>query len=76
MFTWGEGFQGKLGLGFKPSLKICPDIQFPMEVTRGAFNNEEDEEIEPVLYAGCGKQISVVLKKDGMPYIMGKFKFH
>lgn len=28
------------------------------------------------MWAGCGRQISVVLKMDGMPYMMGKFKYH
>lgn len=47
-----------------------------MQVVRGGFLEEdEQEQMEPIAFAGLGDSISVVLKYQGLPWMMGKYSW-
>jgi len=71
VFTWGQGVKGKLGLGFKPSLRECTNQHFPREVTKGGFR-EDGEPPEPLAHAGCGLTFSLLLQQRGWAWQLGK----
>lgn len=35
VYSWGEGFEGKLGLGFNKHTRLCEHQQYPKKVTKG-----------------------------------------
>lgn len=35
VFSWGEGFEGKLGQGLSKSTRLCKNFDYPKKIARG-----------------------------------------
>ena len=74
-YSWGEGFRGKLGLGYSASAGICPNQHFPKQITKNIYDAEQPEEERDIItHADCGQSISLILKNNGELYIWGKLE--
>lgn len=66
------GSEGRLGLGFSEKLRCCLDQTFPLRLDEG-FEDMKDSLINDTFKnAGCGKNINVVITKNGQIYTWGK----
>ena len=74
IFTWGEGIQGKLGLGYSETLKSSKNQSFPLQVKTNLISKESPNQIpdERILAAGCGRNISVLVQDVGSLFAWGK----
>ena len=75
IYSWGEGFKGKLGLGFSEVLRDCKNIDYPKLITRGMEIIKEKDAHHTVKHVGCGKSMSLILQERGMIYMCGKFQY-
>ena len=70
VYSWGEGFKGKLGHGFHEELMLCEPELAPKQITRGLVY--KGKKLEPIRSAGCGKSISIILQERGLVMMWGK----
>lgn len=74
IYSWGEGFHGKLGQGINNDTRQCVNMMFPKKVrgivTKDMLNSEQ------VFLSGAGKQINIVLNSNGQLYQWGKANYH
>ena len=73
VFSWGESFKGKLGLGFSASAKACLHQYYPKEIKRGLQEPENNED-KAITHAGCGRSISLLLTMTGDTQMWGKLE--
>ena len=59
VYSWGEGFKGKLGLGFSEEKMASENCDHPERITKGLLPKGRRQ--EPIKSAGCGRSISLVL---------------
>ena len=82
IYSWGEGFEGKLGLGYSSSLRMCENQTYPKKITKGLRLGPPDTEEaqsggkDLVCSAGCGKSISVAIMLRGRAVMWGKGEYN
>jgi alpha-tubulin suppressor-like RCC1 family protein len=73
VFTWGEGFMGKLGHGYSKTLLNSKNQNYPRRVTKNLTSknglNNGDFYVKS---AGVGAQFSVILQVTGIVMMWGK----
>ena len=68
IYTWGEGSQCRLGLGFIEETRSTPDQETPYQM-ENVFDNKA------VVTCGCGKTMSGLAMQSGTVYTWGKGDF-
>ena len=62
VFSWGEGFEGKLGQGLSKSTRLCKNFNYPKKIVKGFPESRQmEKEKDAVSVAGCGKNMNVVV---------------
>jgi len=65
LYSWGEGSQQRLGLGYIEELSSTPDQETPYQI-KNVFDNKA------VVSVSCGKTQSGVTMQSGTVYVWGK----
>ena len=78
VYSWGEGFEGKLGLGYSSSMRMCENQAHPKKVTKGLIDNGQAArgDKDPIQSAACGKSISIAVMLRGRAFMWGKGEYH
>lgn len=76
LYSWGEGFEGKLGLGYNEEQGTCGHQNFPKRI-RGRFGKDKHGRRikEAIASAGCAKNFTVVVADTGRAFMWGRGEF-
>ena len=77
LYTWGDNFGGKLGLGINETSLHCIPAHFPKKI-KGIIKKDEDTDknTEKILCFGTGKVVSVVITTRGHAFQWGRSNYH
>ena len=76
LYSWGEGFEGKLGLGYNEELGTCGHQNFPKRMRGGFGKDKNGRRIkEAIASAGCATNFTVVVADTGRAFMWGRGEF-
>lgn len=75
IYSWGQGSEGKLGLGFSNKLRSCLNQEYPKKITEGFERMKNKKANDAFKNAGCGMNINVAITLKGQTYTWGKPSF-
>ncbi len=65
LYSWGEAYRGKLGLGYSENQRDHQHQHFPKQLAQQKNSND-------IKTLKCGLSVSVALKQDGDLFMTGK----
>lgn len=74
LYSWGEGFKGKLGQGYDERLKMCENQPRPTEIRKKILGKKGEVEVK-IKQVCCGASISLLLRLNGQLLVTGKNEF-
>ena len=66
VYSWGESFEGKLGLGYNGKTRSCNTYEHPKEIAKG-FEQAQEGKSTKIEFksAGCGQTINFAIMHNG-----------
>lgn len=71
LYSWGEGFKGKLGQGYNERLKMCENQPRPTEIRKKLLGKKGEVEVK-VKQVCCGQSTTLMLRLNGQLLVTGK----